>query len=95
MRLEFILAGISPIVMHNGAAGLDTRSPLSREIAAITAKRGGNRTDVDDQRLREIACQRSLYLGADGKPTLSEAALRAVIETAARKTKQVRWCARA
>ena len=67
MRLEFTLAGISPIVMHNGAAGLDARSPLSREIAAIAAKKGGNRTDVDDKRLREIECQRSLYLDADGR----------------------------
>ena len=88
MRLEFTLAGISPLLMHNGAAGLDARSASSREIAALTAKRGGNRTDVDDRRLRELECQRSLYLGADGKPTLPAAALRAVIESAARKTKQ-------
>lgn len=88
MRLEFTLAGLSPLVMHNGAAGLDTRSTLSREIAAITAKRGGNRTDIDDQRLRKLECQRSLYLGADGRPTLPEAALRAMIEASARKTKQ-------
>ena len=74
--------------MHNGAAGLDTRSALSREIAAITAKRGGNRTDVDERRLRQLECQRSLYLDADGRPTLPEAALRAVIEASARKTKQ-------
>ena len=60
MRLEFILAGVSPLLMHNGAAGLDTRSALSREIAAIAAKRGGNRTDVDDKRLRELECQRSI-----------------------------------
>ena len=88
MRLEFTLAGVSPILMHNGEAGLDTRSALSREIAAIAAKRGGNRTDVDDQRLRQLECRRSLYLGADDKPTLPEAAVRAVIETSARKTKQ-------
>ena len=88
MRLEFTLAGVSPLVMHNGAAGLDTRSALSREIATIAAKRGGNRTEVDDKRLRELECQRSLYLGDDGKPTLPEAALRAVIEAGARKIKQ-------
>ena len=87
MRLEFTLAGVSPIIMHNGATGLDTRSALSREIATITAKRGGNRTEVDDQRLRELECRRSLYLGADDRPTVPEAALRAMIEAAARKTK--------
>ena len=88
MRLEFTLAGVSAIIMHNGAVGLDARSALSREIAAITAKRGGNRTDVEERRLRELGCQRSLYLDADGRPTLPEAALRALIEASARKTKQ-------
>ena len=88
MRLEFTLAGVSPIILHNGAAGLDTRSPLSREIAEITAKRGGNRTPVDDERLRRLECQRSLYLDARGRPTVPEAALRAMIEASARKTKQ-------
>ena len=88
MRLEFTLAGVSPLIMHNGATGLDTRSALSREIAAITAKRGGNRTDVDDQRLRALECQRSLYLDADGRPTVPPAALRAMIEASARKAKQ-------
>ena len=88
MRLEFTLAGVSPLIMHDGAAGLDTRSALSREIAAITAKRGGNRTDVDDKRLWELECRRSLYLDAGGRPTLPEAALRSMIENSARKTKQ-------
>ena len=74
--------------MHNGAAGLDTRSALSLQIAEIAAKRGGNRTDIDDRRLRELECQRSLYLDADGRPTVPEAALRALIEASARKTKQ-------
>ena len=88
MRLGFTITGVSPLIMHNGAAGLDTRSPLSREIAEITSKRGGNRTPVDDKRLRELECQRSLYLDADERPTLPEAALRALIEAGARKTKQ-------
>ena len=88
MRLEFTLAGVTPIIMHNCAAGLDTGSPLSREIAAITAKKGGNRTEVDERRLRALECQRSLYLGADGRPTLPEAALRKMIEISARKTRK-------
>ena len=88
MRFEFTLTGVSPLIQHNGQAGLDTRSPLSGEIAEIAAKKGGNRTEVDDLRLRELECQRSLYLGADGEPTLPEAALRSLIEAGARKTKQ-------
>ena len=88
MRLQFTLAGVSPLIMHNLAAGLDTRSPVSREIAEIAAKKGGNRTDADDLRLQELSCQRSLYLGADGKPTLPAAALRAMIEAGARTVRQ-------
>ena len=88
MRLEFTLAGVTPLIMHCGATGLDTRSALSREIATITAKRGGNRTAVDDKRLWELECRRSLYLDAGGRPTLPEAALRRMIENGARKTKQ-------
>ena len=88
MRFQFTLTGVSPILMHNGAAGIDTRSALSREIAAIAAKKAGDRTDVDDLRLQELECRRSLYLDADGKPTLPEAALRAMIEASARKGKQ-------
>ena len=88
MRFQFTLTGVSPILMHNGAAGIDTRSPLSREIAALTAKRAGNRTDIDGLKLQELECRRSLYLDADGKPTLPEAALRAMIEAGARKLKK-------
>ena len=88
MRIGYALAGVSPIIMHNRAAGLDTRSPVSREITTIAAQKGGNRTDVDDLRLQELECQRSLYLDADCKPTLSAAALRAMIEAGARKVRQ-------
>ena len=49
-----------------------TREALSaaRSQRSITAKRGGNRTPVDDERLRRLECQRSLYLDAGGRPTL-------------------------
>ena len=69
MRLGFTITGVSPLIMHNGATGLDTRSSLSREIAEIATKRGGNRTEVDDRRLRELECHRSLYLDDDERPT--------------------------
>ena len=88
MRLQFTLTGVSPLLMHNGAAGLDSRSALSREIAAITKKRGNNRTAVEEERLRLLECSRSLYFDAGGRPTLPEAALRRMIEDSARKTKE-------
>ncbi len=88
MQYRITVKGISPIIHHNGAAGLDTRSALSREIAAIAAKRGTNRTTADDERLRELEAQRSLWLDESRAPTIPATAIRAVIEAGARKRKQ-------
>ena len=88
MRYEITIKGISPIIMHNGAAGLDTRSATNIEKASIAKKRGSNRTESDDDRLRELECQIALWLNSSGAPTVPEAAIRAAIETGARKLKQ-------
>ena len=88
MRYKVTIDGVSPILTHNGAAGLDVRSPAKLEIASIAKKRGSNRTETDDLRIVELECQNSLYIGDDGKPTIPASALRAAIEAAARKTKQ-------
>ena len=88
MQYRITISGLSPIIHHDGAAGLDTRSPVSREIATIAAKRGGDRTEVDDNRLRELEAQRSLWLDARRAPTIPATAIRATIESGARKRKQ-------
>ena len=80
------LKGDSPIIMHS-AAGLDTTSDISRAINEIARKKGTNRTEADDLRLKELECQRSLWLES-GSPTVPHSAVRAVIELAARKLKQ-------
>ena len=86
MRYRIKIRGIRPLIMHNGAAGLDTRSPANLEKAEIARKRGSNRTESDDARLRELDCLTSLYLDADGAPTLPEGVIRAVIERRAPKS---------
>lgn len=88
MEYDIHIRGTSPIIMHNGAAGLDTRSPAKLAIADITAKRGSNRTASDDERLRELECQISLWLDDGGAPTIPAAAFRSMIETSAKKKKQ-------
>lgn len=88
MYYEIEIAGIRPLIMHNGAAGLDTRSPANLEKAEIAKKRGSNRTATDDARLRELECQTALWLDESGSPTIPGAAIRAVIENGARKLKQ-------
>ena len=88
MYYDIEIKGIRPLIMHNGAAGLDTRSPANIEKAEIARKRGSNRTAADDARLRELECQTAFWLDASGAPTIPAAAVRAVIETGARKLKQ-------
>ena len=88
MRYRCTLTGVSPILQHNLAAGLDTRSPAKLEIASIAKKRGSNRTETDELRLIHLECQNSLYLDDGGRPTIPAAAVRAAIETGAKKTKQ-------
>ena len=88
MRYRITIEGTEALITHNGAAGLDTRSPANKEKAEIAKKRGSNRTEADDMRLRELECHTSLYLDAGGAPTFPEAALRACIEGGARKLKQ-------
>lgn len=88
MRYRIKIRGTSPLIMHNGAAGLDVRSPANVEKAEIARKRGSNRTETDDARLAELECQTALWLDESGAPTIPEAALRAVVETGARKLKQ-------
>ena len=88
MRYRILIRGVSPIIHHNGAAGLDTRSPAKLEISEITRKTGSNRTVADDQRLVELECQNSLWLDESGAPAIPEGAVRSCIEQSARKLRQ-------
>ena len=88
MRYQVTIRGTRPLITHNGATGLDTRSPANVEKAEITRKKGSNRTATDDERLRELECQTSLWLDARGAATIPEGAIRACIEAGARKLTQ-------
>ena len=87
MDYEIRIEGISPIIMRDGALGLNTRSPAKVEMAELSRKRGSNRTVADDARLAELDCQISLWL-MGGSPTIPQGAIRAMIEESARKLKQ-------
>ena len=87
MELKVEIKGITPIIMHSGDS-LDPRTPAAIEKAAITRKRGSNRTESDESRLQELECITSLWLDGDKRPTIPASAIRACIETAARKNKQ-------
>lgn len=88
MDFKVKIIGQTPLIHHSGA-GIDQNTPAAREIQEITAKRGANRTEVEENRLRELECQRSIWLDGTGeKPTIPPQAFRAAIETAAKKLKQ-------
>ena len=88
MYYEAKLRGDSPVI-HHSAAGLDSTTPIAREIQEIAKKRGTNRTIADELRLKELECKRGLWtVGDDEIPTIPVSAIRACIETSARKLKQ-------
>lgn len=88
MYYEVTIKGLSPLIQHNGAAGLDTRSPENIEKAQIARKRGSNRTEADDARLRELETYTSFWVNGNGEATIPPEAFRATIENGARKLKQ-------
>lgn len=87
-RYRIRIDGTAPIIMHNGAAGIDPRLPENLEKKQIASKRAGNRTEEDDLRLRELEVMTSLYVDDNGRPTLPATCFRAMLETSARKMKQ-------
>ena len=87
MLYDVSIDGTAPII-HHSSAGVDPLLPISIEIAEITSKRGSNRTTADDQRLRHLETIRSLWLDRDRRPTIPPAAIRALIETGAKKLRQ-------
>ena len=94
MQYCITIEGTRPIIMHNGTAGLDVRSPANIEKAEIAAKKGFNRTVVDEEKLRQLDCETSLWLDESLAPTIPPSAIRAVIESGARKLRQGPWFGR-
>ena len=86
MHYYLNLIGESPILHRNAASSLDTSSVTSRAITELARKRA--RTESEHTQLRELECQRSLWLSDDGRPMIPCAALRACIESAARRSKE-------
>ena len=87
MLYKLRIEGVSPIIMHS-AAGVDPLFPINIEKKVITDKRGTNRTQSDIGRLKELETIGALWLDANEQPTIPASAIRAVVETGARKMKQ-------
>ena len=87
MLYRIRIDGVSPIIMHSGA-GIDRFLPINVQRQEITSRRGSNRTATDEARLRELETIASLWLDHEDKPTIPPSAIRAVVETGARKLTQ-------
>lgn len=85
---QITIRGTTPLIMHNGATGLDSTHPANVEKAEITRKRGTNRTEADEARLKELECQVSLWLDEKDAPEIPVAAFRRMLENAARKSRE-------
>ena len=86
MLYEVNIKGIRPIIHNNGDA-VDKYLPANIEKAEITSKR--SRTSVEDERVAQLDCQLALWLIPGSEtPTIPPTAIRATIETAARKFKE-------
>ena len=79
----------SPIIMHNGTAGLDTRSPEKQELMRLNSKKARDRTIEDAERMAQLECRLALWLDErTGKPTIPPDAIRTCTEQAAKRLKQ-------
>ena len=75
-------------IIQNSAAGLDPLLPINQEKASITRQRSSNRTEPDDERLRQLEAIGSLWLDDEERPMIPATAIRSVIETGAKKLRQ-------
>ena len=87
MLYEVTIMGIRPLLMHSGA-GIDPDHPANIEKDEILRRRGPNRSESDTERLHALECQVSLWLTEDERPTIPDMAIRASLETAARRLRQ-------
>ena len=82
------IQGETPIIQHS-SDGLLPGNAASKEIKTITGKRGTNRTESDDARLRQLETLNSLWREGDTNTiTVPPQAIRACVEEAARKNRQ-------
>lgn len=86
MLYDVHITGIRPVIHNNGGA-VDKYLPANIQKAEITSQR--HRTEIEDAMVAQLDCQLALWLipGTE-TPTIPPTAIRAAIETAARKNKE-------
>ena len=85
MRYKIDIQGLTPVIQHNG--DIARTSPFNVEKETIIRKKAAQRTEDDEERLRELETLLSMYVEKD-QVTMPIGAFRKALETAARKLKQ-------
>ena len=80
------IKGTAPLIQH-GTAGMDPDNPGTQELSRLAKKRGSNRTDSDQARMRDLEAILGVW-ERDGQVTIIAPAIRGCIEGAARTLKQ-------
>ena len=86
MLLTVKIEGRSPLLMHNGDM-VDPFNETCREIKKLTSK-GKKKTDDDLAQIAHLEWMAGLYLDEQGEPCIPGECLEAMLNNAARKTKQ-------
>jgi len=84
--LSFRIEGTAPLLMHNGRLA-DPLDPFTKRIAALSGKRGPNKTEADIMDLARREWEGSLYT-FDGKPCVPADVLEAMLIMGAKKKKK-------
>ncbi len=86
MLLTVQIRGTAPLLMHNGDM-VDPFNETCRQIKKLTSK-GKKKTDEDLQAIAHLEFLAGLYLDEKGEPCVPGECLEAMLNNAARKTKQ-------
>lgn len=82
--LKFKIAGVSPLVMHNGQLA-DPLNEFARAMRKVSGKRA--KTDADHEELARLEWYGGLYLDG-GRPCIPGFVFESALVTAARKSKK-------
>lgn len=83
-ELTFKIAGVSPLLMHNGSLA-DPMNPIARQMKQISSKK--SKTDADLEELARLEWHGSLYLH-NGKPCIPGFVMESSMVEAAKKTRR-------
>jgi len=65
-QIEFIIKGVAPLIMHNGALS-DPLNEFAKAMAPINAKKNKDKTDADREQVARLEWFGGIYKNEDGR----------------------------